>query len=169
MGKVLSCDVVEEESRDREGGTTTWYNPVVRYAYNAGGRDLESSRLRFGNYRSSSRKKAEACLARYSAGGSTPVRYNPDKPEECVIETTKPGPLYMVMPSSACCSSRPEQPGWPRADAPSPHGGEGWGEGVRSSKLNLGRRAPSPYLVPAGERDLTWSDKPRSLLAGSES
>jgi len=97
MGKVLSCDVVEEESRDREGGTTTWYNPVVRYAYNVGGRDLESSRLRFGNYRSASRKKAEACLARYSAGGSAPVRYNPERPEECVLETTKPGPLYMVM------------------------------------------------------------------------
>jgi len=96
-GKVLSCDVVEEETRDREGGTTTWYNPVVSYAYNVGGRDLQSSRLRFGNYRSSTRKKAEACLARYSAGGSTPVRYNPEKPEECVLETTKPGPLYLVM------------------------------------------------------------------------
>jgi len=96
-GKVLSCDIVEEESRDREGGTTTWYNPVVRYAYSAGGRDLESTRLRFGNYRSASRKKAEACLARYSAGASTSVRYNPERPEECVLETKKPGPLYLVM------------------------------------------------------------------------
>ena len=95
--RILSCEIVEEESSDREGGTTTWYNPVVRYSYNAGGRELESSRLRFGNYRSGSRKKAEACLAPYAPGGSALVRYNPEKPEECVLETRKPGPIYLVM------------------------------------------------------------------------
>lgn len=97
MGKVLSCEIVVEESNDREGGTTTWYNPSVTYAYNVGGRDLQSSRLRFGNYRSAARKKAEACLAPYSPGASTAVRYNPEKPEECVLETKKPGPIYLVM------------------------------------------------------------------------
>jgi hypothetical protein len=25
------------------------------------------------------------------------VRYNPDRPEECVLETRKPGPIYLVM------------------------------------------------------------------------
>jgi hypothetical protein len=96
-GKVLSCEVVEEESRDREGHTSTWYNPVVRYAYTAGGRELESQRLRFGNYRSASRKKAEAALAPYPVGAAPMVRYNPDKPDECVLETRKPGPIYLVM------------------------------------------------------------------------
>jgi hypothetical protein len=96
-GRVLACDIVEEESRDREGGTTTWYNPVVSYAYDVGGRELRSTRLRFGNYRSASRKKAEACLTGYQAGGSAIVRYNPEKPEECVLETIKPGPLYLFM------------------------------------------------------------------------
>jgi hypothetical protein len=96
-GKVVSCDIVVEESEDREGGTTTWYNPIVTYAYSVAGRDLQGSRLRFGNYRSASRKKAEACLAPYGAGASTPVRYNPEKPEECVLETKQPGPVYLVM------------------------------------------------------------------------
>ncbi len=96
-GRILSCDIVEEESTDREGGTTTWYNPVVSYAYNVGGREFQSSRLRFGNYRSASRKKAQACLTPYSPGGSAPVRYNPEKPEECVLETRRPGPIYLVM------------------------------------------------------------------------
>jgi hypothetical protein len=95
--RILSCEIVEEESRDREGGTSTWYNPVVSYAYSASGRELQSSRLRFGNYRSASRKKAEACLAPYAPGGSAPVRYNPEKPDECVLETRRPGPLYLVM------------------------------------------------------------------------
>jgi hypothetical protein len=97
MGEVLSCDIVEEESTDREGGTTTWYNPVVTYAYSVAGQDRQSSRLRFGNYRSGTRKKAEACLAPYTPGASTPVRYNPERPEECVLETRKPGALYLIM------------------------------------------------------------------------
>jgi hypothetical protein len=96
-GRVLSCEVIEEESTDREGGTSTWYNPVVTYSYAAGGRELTGRRLRFGNYRSASRKKAEAALGPYPVGASPAVRYNPEKPEECVLESTGPGPLYIVM------------------------------------------------------------------------
>ena len=96
-GRVVACEVVEEESSDREGGTTTWYNPVVTYAYTAGGRELSGRRLRFGNYRFATRKKAEAALAPYPVGAAPPVRYNPERPEECVLETRKPGPLYLVM------------------------------------------------------------------------
>ena len=97
MGTVASCDVVEEESTDREGHSTTWYNPVVAYSYKVGGKEYRSSRLRFGNYRSASRRKAEACLTPYRAGGSVPVRYNPDRPGECVLETKRPGPIYLIM------------------------------------------------------------------------
>jgi hypothetical protein len=96
-GKVVSCEVIEEETTDREGATTTWYNPVVTYSYNAGGRELTGQRLRFGNYRSGSRKKAEAAVAPYPAGSMPTIRYNPEKPEECVLETKKPGPIYLVM------------------------------------------------------------------------
>jgi hypothetical protein len=96
-GRVISSEVVEEESTDREGGTSTWYNPVVSYSYSAGGRELTSRRLRFGNYRSASRKKAEGALAPYPVGASPTVRYNPENPEECVLETTKPGPVYLIL------------------------------------------------------------------------
>jgi hypothetical protein len=96
-GRVLSSEVVEEESTDREGATSTWYNPVVTYSYAAGGRELTGRRLRFGNYRFASRKKAETALAPYPAGASPMVRYNPDSPEECVLETAKPGPIYLIM------------------------------------------------------------------------
>jgi hypothetical protein len=97
MAKIHNCDVIEEESTDREGHTTTWYNPVVAYEYSAGGRQLSGKRLRFGNYRQSSRKKAEAMLAPYRAGATASVRYNPERPDECVLETVKPGPIYLVM------------------------------------------------------------------------
>jgi Protein of unknown function (DUF3592) len=96
-GRVVSSEIVEEESTDREGGTSTWYNPVVTYAYSVGGRELTGRRLRFGNYRSSNRKKAEAALAHYPVGSEPAVRYNPQDPSECVLETSKPGPIYLVM------------------------------------------------------------------------
>ena len=97
VGRVVASEVIEEESSDRDGGTTTWYNPVVTYAYTAGGRELTGRRLRFGNYRFATRKKAEAALAAYPVGATPAVRYNPDKPGECVLETKKPGPIYLVM------------------------------------------------------------------------
>jgi hypothetical protein len=96
-GRILSSQVVEEESSDREGGTTTWYNPVVRYSYSAGGRPLEASRIRFANLRKGSRAKAEEILRPYPEGATPAVRYNPGKPEEAVLESQKPGPLYLVM------------------------------------------------------------------------
>ena len=96
-GRVMSSEVVEEESTDHEGGTSTWYNPVVTYAYSAGGRELTGRRLRFGNYRSARRRKAEAALSPYPVGATPAVRYNPEDPEECVLETTRPGPIYLIM------------------------------------------------------------------------
>lgn len=96
-GRVISSEVIEEESTDREGSTSTWYNPVVTYSYSAGGRELTGRRLRFGNYRCASRSKAEAALAPYPAGAAPMVRYDPGNPEECVLETRKPGPIYLIM------------------------------------------------------------------------
>jgi hypothetical protein len=97
VGTILGAAVVEEESTDREGHTSTWYNPVVAYSYSVGGKSFESKRLRFGNYRRASRNKAEAMLTPYRAGATAQVRYNPDNPEECVLETAKPGPVYAIM------------------------------------------------------------------------
>lgn len=96
-GKVLSSQVVEEESRDREGGTSTWYNPVVTYSYDVGRGPLQSSRIRFANMRQARRAKAEEIVARYPEGSTPMVRYNPEKPAEAVLESQKPGPLYLVM------------------------------------------------------------------------
>lgn len=97
VGTVHSATVVEEESSDRDGNSSTWYNPVVVYSYSVAGGSYEGRRLRFGNYRRTSRAKAEAMLASYRAGGSAQVRYNPERPEECVLETVKPGPVYAIM------------------------------------------------------------------------
>ena len=97
LGRVVSSEVRIEESSDRNGGTTIWYNPVVTYSYTAAGRQLQGSRLRFGNPRSTNRTKADQAIAPYAVGSSPAVRYNPQRPEECVLETVKPGPIYLIM------------------------------------------------------------------------
>ena len=95
IGKIVSLEVLVEECRDGEG--SDWYNPVVAYSYSAAGRTMEGSRIRFGNVRRGSQKKAEAVLASYRVGAPVSVRYNPEKPDEAVLETQKPGPLYLVL------------------------------------------------------------------------
>ncbi len=96
-GRVIDSTVVQDESSDSDGESTTWYEPVVDYAYMVGEREHRGRRLRFGNYRSTSRQKAEAMLAPYPAGATPNVRYNPERPDESVLETSKPGPIYLVM------------------------------------------------------------------------
>ena len=97
MGKLTRSEVVVEEDRDRDGSDTTWYNPVVAYSYEVAGEKILGSRIRFANLRRGSRKKAEEIVARYRAGDNVTVRYNPEKPKEAVLETQKPGPLYLVL------------------------------------------------------------------------
>jgi hypothetical protein len=97
LGKVVSSEVRVEEGNRRNGRTATWYNPVVSYSYSAGGRQLHGDRLRFGNPRSASRRKADEAVARYAVGSAPAVRYNPERPEQCVLETARPGPIYLIM------------------------------------------------------------------------
>ena len=95
MGRVSRSEVIVEEDRDGEGAT--WYNPTVAYSYEVAGETLEGSRIRFANMRRGSRKKADEIAARYRVGAPVTVRYNPEKRGEAVLETAKPGPLYLVL------------------------------------------------------------------------
>jgi hypothetical protein len=97
LGRIAGVEVVEERSTRRRGHRRTWFRPLVRYSYSAGGLERRGSRLRFGDYRCSTRSKAEAMLAPYAVGSSAAVRYNPHKPDESVLETGKPRPIYLIM------------------------------------------------------------------------
>lgn len=96
-GRITGSEVVTEESEDSEGGTTTWHRPHISYSYSVGGAELIGTRLRFGNVRTRTREKAEAVLGPYPPGAEIQARYNPKDPSDCVLEATKPGPLYLVM------------------------------------------------------------------------
>jgi hypothetical protein len=82
-GRVLASGV--EVSSGSEGGNV--YRAQVTYSYQAGGRDFQNNRRVFGDSVSSNdRGAAERTAARFVAGSSVPVFYNPANPQDAVLE-----------------------------------------------------------------------------------
>jgi len=94
-GTVLSGDIQEVEERDRDGDTSVYYVPRLRYAYEVGGRSFESERIRFGNIRES-QKGARKILERYAVGLPVEVRYDPADPSQATLETKAGGVGLML-------------------------------------------------------------------------
>jgi hypothetical protein len=86
-----------EEMRTTEGSS---YRPVVVYRYSAAGSEYEGQRIRFGNLYGSERS-ARAVSDRYPRGSQHAVRYNPEKPEDAVLETTMPRSTYLILARGA--------------------------------------------------------------------
>src|SRR5258705_6808470 len=84
-GRVVGAGV--EESGGSEGGTV--YRALVTYSYQVGGQEFQNNRRVFGDTVSSSnRGAAERTAARFVAGSSVPVYYNPANPQDAVLERT---------------------------------------------------------------------------------
>src|SRR5829696_4938919 len=95
-GTVLSGDIQEVEERDRDGDTSVYYVPRLRYAYEVAGRSFESERIRFGNIRES-QKGARKILERYAVGLPVEVRYDPAAdPSQATLETKAGGVGLML-------------------------------------------------------------------------
>lgn len=80
-GKVVSSRVTEFAGKS---GTT--YRPMVIYGYSVGSVRLMSNRIAFHSVASSWRSSAERIVARYPAGRDVQVYYNPQDPEQAVLE-----------------------------------------------------------------------------------
>jgi hypothetical protein len=85
-GRVIETNV---RRVGMSGGRYNHYVPEIVYAYSAGGSERRGNRLSFGTVSARSRGGGEAKLARYPVGGEVQVRYNPDNPDESVLEPGK--------------------------------------------------------------------------------
>ena len=97
-GKVVASQV------DRRGGASArnaYYAALVSYTYVVNGRERAGSRLRFGTARARSRAAAEKLLAPYPAGVEVKVRYDPDNPDQSVLEPGKVGG-HLLLGAIAC-------------------------------------------------------------------
>jgi hypothetical protein len=82
-GRIVGSGV--EVSSGSEGGNV--YRAVVTYRYQVGGQVFQNNRRVFGDTVSSSnRGAAERTAARFVAGSSVPVYYNPANPQDAVLE-----------------------------------------------------------------------------------
>jgi hypothetical protein len=92
LGKITEVGVVAEERReddDDDGRTriTTVYRSDVQYAYTVGGREFHSNAWKWGwTGFYPDEASARAPVAKYAAGASVPVFYNPESPEEAILE-----------------------------------------------------------------------------------
>jgi hypothetical protein len=112
-GEVQSSQVREHSSYDSDdNSTSTSYEPVVQYTYAIMGQPFESGKIAYGAT-SFGRKQAEQVAARYPAGSTVQVRYNPEKPSEAVLETRATGMnvflivgvAFLVIAALAVCIS----------------------------------------------------------------
>jgi hypothetical protein len=80
-GTITRAEVVENKASDSRE-----YNLAVSYAYAVNGSHYVGSRIEFGQRRAYLRKKtAEAQAARYPVNSSVMVYFNPEKPEDAVL------------------------------------------------------------------------------------
>ncbi|TMJ18403.1 MAG: DUF3592 domain-containing protein [Alphaproteobacteria bacterium] len=89
-GRVTDIDI---QLRNGGAGRShhSYYVPAIRYVYSVNGREREGRTIRFGMPATTTRGAAEAILAPYPVGSTPQVRYNPENPEESVLEHRKIG------------------------------------------------------------------------------
>ena len=89
-GKIISSSVSKKSETytdsNRRRKTRTLYEAQVRYDYKVGGRSLIGGRITMADSSSSSESRAKKIIKRYPPGSACTVYYNPDKPEQAVLE-----------------------------------------------------------------------------------
>lgn len=83
-GTILRTEVKEYINRS-SGITSRSYEPIIHYQYNVMGSVMEGKRLGFGTTRLKD-DAAQKVTERYIPGSHVNVFYNPNKPQESVLE-----------------------------------------------------------------------------------
>ena len=86
QGTIAESWIEETSTTDDDGSIAYRYAPKVRYRYALMGKEYRGERIAFGPGKSGSRSGAGKGLAKYPKGGSALVYYNPEKPEDAVLE-----------------------------------------------------------------------------------
>ena len=85
-GQIVQATIEVTRSSDDDGTTSTRYAPLVIYTYSLVGQQYTSDKVTFGaKWRYGSRSKAES-KSNYQTGQRINVYYNPEKPEQAVLE-----------------------------------------------------------------------------------
>jgi hypothetical protein len=100
-GTILSSTVRRNSSTDEDGHTNYSFSPIVEYDYSVSGQAFKGKRVHYGITPSTSMSTAQKEADRFTPGMQVPVFYNPDKPNEAVLEkkevTSKVGLILGVV------------------------------------------------------------------------
>ncbi|MHC4891346.1 MAG: DUF3592 domain-containing protein, partial [Planctomycetota bacterium] len=77
----------EEDMSSASGRRNRTYTAKVRYTYSVGQKNFTADRVCFGYYGGSDGRRARTIRARYPVGATVSVHYNPQQPEQSVLET----------------------------------------------------------------------------------
>lgn len=91
-GTVISTDVVKRTHKSENGGFD-YFVPQIRYEYKANGSRRQGNVIRIGldDMGYMEENKAREHVARYPVGATIPVRYDPDHPDDAVLEIGEVG------------------------------------------------------------------------------
>ena len=97
-GTIRSSRVVEVRSLSRSTGSPTLrYHPEVVFAYRVDGVRYVGHRISFRDDHFGRRPPAERIAARYPRGATVPVSYDPDDPEQAVLEPVYDWSTYIPL------------------------------------------------------------------------
>jgi hypothetical protein len=89
QGRIVRSRMRTVRRQHADHATTVSNVPDVEYVFSVGGVEYRGHRIGFGDITAGS-PQAEAAPERYRVGRTGPVFYNPDKPEEAVLERDPP-------------------------------------------------------------------------------
>lgn len=90
-GTILSSQVVSRIRNPKTGNRykTKLYVPVVKYAYEVDGKQLQNDRVHIGGFNTNIPAVAEATASRYLEGDEVKVYYNPKNPKDSLLDPAK--------------------------------------------------------------------------------
>jgi hypothetical protein len=98
-GRIVRAEVRRVQYTDYDDGdsSTYWrYYPLVEYEYRVGDQTYIGHRTAFTEKAFTSEAGAQRQIARFPVGSEVMVYYNPEKPEEAVLERSAYGTSWFV-------------------------------------------------------------------------
>jgi len=92
-GIITSSEVTH--STDSDGGDS--YSPEVTYTYTVDNVNMENDTIKFGENSYSSSRKADGIASNYPVGKNVIVYYDPEKPDQSVLEPGVSAGSYIVL------------------------------------------------------------------------
>jgi hypothetical protein len=88
-GRIVRAQTRKVQTKQSGGASSIGNVPDVEYVYTVDGVEHHGKRISIGEFKPDS-PEVEAALERYQIGRTGPVFYNPDKPDEAVLERDPP-------------------------------------------------------------------------------